>query len=54
MEVIYSAYRAHLETCYGSEVGYREAQALPSARECFGEQISEYLLLYRARLQQEE
>jgi RHS repeat-associated protein len=51
MEVIYSAYRSDLEACYGSEVGYRNASASP--KRCFGEQILEYLVLYRAKLQQE-
>jgi RHS repeat-associated protein len=52
MEVIYSALRSDLESCYGSEVGYRNASASP--KKCFGEQILEYLVLYRAKLQQEE
>jgi RHS repeat-associated protein len=52
MEVIYSAYRSDLEACYGSEVGYRDAFASP--KDCFGQQILEYLVLYHAKLQQEE
>jgi hypothetical protein len=52
MEVIYSAYRSALSACYTNEAGYRNASASPKA--CFGWQILDYLVLYRAKSQQEE